>query len=592
MTSVRTAVLSLLLINAACGPSIDSAPNEATAQRPTAQYTGRVEVHGDAVYIDEPALRGSGERPTKLFVNRYGGTFYAGAYDDALTNRSRIIRDWNPNSTVQMPAWNGTNADWNYIMTCVRGILAPYQIQVVDERPSTGVYSMVNVGGVWTTIAPNLPSGAFGGLALMSAQPFTRGLAWVVQSNNLTVTCENIAHEWGHNMTLEHKLDCNDVMAYASCSNKTFVNASGPCGETTQTTCVNSRFGTNTQNSHQILAQIINKTGAVTWSGWSSLGTGGSAPAVTNNSDGRLEAFITANGGFLLHRWQVVPNGNFTGWSTLDNGPITTAPVAILDPTTSSIFVSAFSQSSYLFAYQGTSAGFTVNITNPPAGTPMDTAVTHAMAVGASRDVLSFFRGSDGALWRYSRAANNWQSLGGSLKAGTVGGPTAVVNADGRVEVFVVAPNGTVQHTYENTPGGTWGTWLNRGGAFKGRLAAILAADGRIELFGWGTDNRYYRAYQLTPGGSWSAWSVIGAYQFSTPPAIARNGDARLELFGIGTGNELAHAWQTTENGNWSSWAVLGGSSTCVQTASNYDGRIEVFTCGTDGNLYHLWELF
>jgi len=60
-------------------------------------------------------------------------------------------------------------------------------------------------------------------------------------------------------------------------------------------------------------------------------------------------------------------------------------------------------------------------------------------------------------------------------------------NADGRLEVFGVASSGTIWHTWQTQPGGTWvGSWRELY-SDNDRLATLVAArnaDGRLEVFG------------------------------------------------------------------------------------------------------------
>jgi len=54
------------------------------------------------------------------------------------------------------------------------------------------------------------------------------------------------------------------------------------------------------------------------WSGWYSLGgVLTSDPAVGRNADGRLEVFVTGTDGALWRKWQVTPNGSWSGWALL-----------------------------------------------------------------------------------------------------------------------------------------------------------------------------------------------------------------------------------------------------------------------------------
>jgi hypothetical protein len=63
------------------------------------------------------------------------------------------------------------------------------------------------------------------------------------------------------------------------------------------------------------------------WNVWDSLGrppnTGGiiSSPTVGKNKDGHLEAFVTGTDGALWHIWQVIIGSSWGGWASLGTPP-------------------------------------------------------------------------------------------------------------------------------------------------------------------------------------------------------------------------------------------------------------------------------
>lgn len=62
------------------------------------------------------------------------------------------------------------------------------------------------------------------------------------------------------------------------------------------------------------------------WSAWASLGVPGAGvtpqvPVVGRNADGRLEAFLTANPTALWHIWQSTPGGSWSGWDSFGAPP-------------------------------------------------------------------------------------------------------------------------------------------------------------------------------------------------------------------------------------------------------------------------------
>jgi hypothetical protein len=113
-------------------------------------------------------------------------------------------------------------------------------------------------------------------------------------------------------------------------------------------------------------------------------------------------------------------------------------------------------------------------------------------------------------------------------------------------------------------------------------------ADGRIEVFAIGYDTTLNHISQTAPGGPWSSWAGLGGAVLQIATAV--NADGRIEVFAIATNQALFHVWQTTPGGGWSGWESLGGAVLQIATAANGDGRIEVFAIATNQALFHIWQ--
>lgn len=78
-------------------------------------------------------------------------------------------------------------------------------------------------------------------------------------------------------------------------------------------------FGTNVNTTLWHIWQVAPNG---TWSGWASLGSPTptsvvSAPSVRKNQDGHLEAFVISSDGALWHIWQTTPGGTWGNWFSL-----------------------------------------------------------------------------------------------------------------------------------------------------------------------------------------------------------------------------------------------------------------------------------
>lgn len=277
------------------------------------------------------------------------------------------------------------------------------------------------------------------------------------------------------------------------------------------------------------------------------------APGVGRNADGRLEVYALDQSRRLTHRWQVAPNGNWSGWLASD--------------------FPAFAQ-----------------------GSP---------GVGLNEDgrLEVFWLGDDNQMWHaYQKTAGGtWTQafpLGGTWP--TLAGASVASNADGRLELFTIGADRKVWHIYQVAPNKSWSGWISEpGGPWTGSPAAATNADGRLEVFTIGTDRRLWHSWQLTPNGKWSGFLPIddGGWFWlpGTSPAATANPDGRLEVFTVGLDRAIWHNFQVRPNGTWFGWQRLGPTGWTFRgspaAGQNADGRLEVFVEGDDRQFWHNFQI-
>src|SRR5688572_26748671 len=76
-----------------------------------------------------------------FFLNKDGGTYVPG-FDDARLNRSSLL-----DSTRAVPPFACTPAEWDAVMTCVRGQFAPFNATVTDADPGNVPHVECVIGG-------------------------------------------------------------------------------------------------------------------------------------------------------------------------------------------------------------------------------------------------------------------------------------------------------------------------------------------------------------------------------------------------------------------------------------------------------------
>ncbi len=298
------------------------------------------------------------------------------------------------------------------------------------------------------------------------------------------------------------------------------------------------------------------------WSPWTdfapSVQIQGGQPVVFQNADGRLEIFAIGRDGILGHMYQTTPGGTWSGWSDL--GPPLRYPPAVFQNADGRLEV---------------------------------------FAVGPD--------GKLGHMWQTS--PNNGWSGWGDLGPVIQGTPSVFQNADGRLEVFAIGPDGNLGHMWQMPPNNGWSLWSDQdnplpqpaawsdwedlGPEIAGRPAVFQNADGRLEVFAVGPDGNLGHMYQTSPNGGWSGWGDLGP-SIQGLPVVFQNADGRLEIFAVGPDGKLGHMYQTSPNNGWTTWGDLGPAITTINAPpavfQNADGRLEVFAIGADGNLGHMYQ--
>lgn len=218
--------------------------------------------------------------------------------------------------------------------------------------------------------------------------------------------------------------------------------------------------------------------------------------------------------------------------------------------------------------------------------------------VGTNADgrVELFALATDGSLaHRWQSEPNHpfagWGDLGGTLS----GLPVVEASADGRLEIFAVDTGGALAHRWQVGAGKWSDDWESLGAvdaALVGEPAVAKNADGRIEVFVRTTDGRLVHKWQQAPNEPFvDEWFQLGEAIVSDP-VVAMNRDGRLEIFVRADDDAVRHVWQVEPNGKWSGWGGQGGSLASIPfVGTNADGRLELFHIDDAGAIRHKWQL-
>jgi hypothetical protein len=150
--------------------------------------------------------------------------------------------------------------------------------------------------------------------------------------------------------------------------------------------------------------------------------------------------------------------------------------------------------------------------------------------------------------------------------------PAVALNADGRVEVVAVGSEQAIWHRWQtaaqggaadDTTGGHWSQWQPLGRPSGQEILAVLGlaqnADGRLELFTVASDGSVWHRWQQAPGRrTWAAWSSLErpSGRACGGLALAVDRDGHLALFTVASDGAVWHRRQRTAGG-WSAWDSL-----------------------------------
>jgi hypothetical protein len=178
--------------------------------------------------------------------------------ENSSQNRSSIP---DQASTVQAFAYSDTV--WNQVVQCVRETYAPFNVQIVTDRPTTPGYHMAIVAGRPQDV--QMQSGV-GGVSPFTCGYISGGISFSfanIYGPDVDEICWTVAQETAHSWGLDHKYDNKDPMTYLQSgpTRKAFQNMAGPCGEFQSRGC---QCGGSTMNSYQAILSTFGPSGPPT----------------------------------------------------------------------------------------------------------------------------------------------------------------------------------------------------------------------------------------------------------------------------------------------------------------------------------------
>ena len=203
-----------------------------------------------------PARHAAPTGPTVLFLNRAQTTMKAGN-DDSANDVSSVVQQQGL-SQAMLPAFAGTDANWQKLVACMRDMYSRWNVVVTDQRPTQPGYIQAHIGGNGSEMSFQSGTGGVAPIDSQNCNNIPSAIVYVfsdVYKTDVQGMCEAGAQEIGHAFSLDHEYLCQDPMTYLQgCGAKTFQDVDASCGESNTRACI---CGRATQNSVQILTQRL-----------------------------------------------------------------------------------------------------------------------------------------------------------------------------------------------------------------------------------------------------------------------------------------------------------------------------------------------
>ncbi|MBP2323814.1 hypothetical protein JOF56_004199 [Kibdelosporangium banguiense] len=308
-----------------------------------------------------------------------------------------------------------------------------------------------------------------------------------------------------------------------------------------------------------------------------------------NTTTQRLEVFFVGNDGILRRGYQSSAGTETLEWQGLSGFQNFTGRAT-----------AALRQDGKLVAFGHSSSDADVrSFTQSASGSSIWTGPENVKGAFASSPILlrgagdlltAFAVAGDGQLWFASQATvdSGFMSWRKAVGSGGVSSQFTVLRSGNDFEVVYRTAAGVVE--VKKLVNGSLGAARVAGGVMTdGIPSAVVFADGKVQLVARGTDNKLYTQKETATGfGGWT--NISGGFTFKGSPAALLNAHGIVEVVARESDNTVRRSGQTAPGSSaWRIWETNFDQSVTDPTFTAVTGNEQrIFYIDGNGNYYLL----
>jgi len=310
------------------------------------------------------------------------------------------------------------------------------------------------------------------------------------------------------------------------------------------------------------------------WSTWRPLADKrkmGSGPQGVRYENGTMQVFARGTDRQFYVTTMTALN-EWSDWRSLGETMFTSPPVAVVSPA-GQCYVFGIAAETHSVWYSVSSPISSGNLDfSAFANIGGDATGSPSAMVDAEAQLHVFIRGTNRALWHISEKVvgeskqwGEWECLGGVLASSPK--VPLTLNGANLVEVYARAADKALWHRGQvakhDSESIDWSSWSSLGGVLASGPSLALSDDGMTDVFARATDKAIYFKSQFQDENGevhFTQWHTLGGMFSSTPTVVVR-ADGLLDVFARGVDKAIWHSHQVEVNQTrtFSAWHSLGG---------------------------------